>query len=61
MKTAEILVLSSPHGEHRARMGDAGDLAGPWPVREDGAAAEVLGHYLGTHPEQVAELEPAVP
>ena len=61
VKTAEILVLSS-HMENivlewatRVIWLDHGR------VREDGPAAEVLGHYLGTHPEQVAELEAAAP
>ena len=61
VKTAEILVLSS----HMASIVLEWATRVIWldhgRVREDGPAAEVLGHYLGTHPEQVAELEAAAP
>ncbi len=61
VKTAEILVLSS-HMSHivlewatRVIWLDHGR------VREDGPPAEVMGHYLGTSPQQMQELETAAP
>ena len=61
VKTAEILVLSSHMSGIVLEWATRVIWLDHGRVREDGPAAEVLGHYLGTGPEQVQELEPAAP